>query len=345
MTTNFNNMEKFTKPPTEFLIDSLKQYSVIVLGERHGVKDNLDFLIASLTDLADAGLDYLGMEFGADEDQSALDELVTAKEFNWKKANDIMFNYNVKWAYQEYLDIYYAVWKINLKRDKKLKILNLSYRFDWGSFKGVRTPKSMELVFNKGNIEYYRYEKIKKEVIKKNKKIVVLTGTIHAYSKYEFPRYNDSNKQLIYFNTEFMTNLLYQHYPDKTYSICLHQYFPDSYTMADNHSPGDGKIEALMLENNNQPLGFDLKETPWGQIRDNSYYSSGYPELKLSDVFDGYLFLKPLTKLKGCTVNKKYLDGKDFSQVTANFPDSDWDGIPKTEEEYWKIVERFVSIN
>src|SRR5699024_1485833 len=95
-----------------------------------------------------AGVYNLGMEFGASENQETLDSLLTAPSYDKEIAREVMYSYNVGWAYQEYQDIYQAAWKFNenLPEGKKpFRILNLSYQYDWSNFNhdDVRTPNNM----------------------------------------------------------------------------------------------------------------------------------------------------------------------------------------------------------
>lgn len=92
------------------------------------------------------------MEFGASEDQPELDRLINSEQYDEMEARRLMFNYNVKWAYKEYADIYKAAWKLNksLPMDaRKFRILNLSYIYNWDGFSGMRTPKTLKRYFTK----------------------------------------------------------------------------------------------------------------------------------------------------------------------------------------------------
>ncbi len=59
---------------------------------------------------------------------------------------------------------------------------------------------------------------------------------------------------------------------------------------------------------------------------------------------DGYIFTKPINKQQGCTVDYSYLEGKNYEEVQNNWPDNDWNPIPKDEEEYWKVIEGYVDL-
>ncbi|MBH0166801.1 hypothetical protein IHV12_17930 [Fictibacillus sp. 7GRE50] len=332
--------------PEKYLISKCKEYPIVLLAERHAVKQNLDFVNNMIPELYRCGVYHLGMEFGASEDQDALDELITGERFDEEIARRLIFNYNVKWPYKEYWDLYRAAWELNSKLekgDRKFRIINLSYKYNWKDFSGVRTPESCSKVFYKGNTEKYRFQIIEDEIIKKNERIVILTGTVHAFTRYHYPQYDETASNFIRFNDGFLGNLIYQSYPHEVFSILLHQRFSHKESLAENQSPANGQIEELMAEFDHTPMGFDLLGTCIGDLKDASYYSSGYTNFCLKDLFDGYLFFSPISALKGCTVDPHFINNHRFSDVQAHYPDKDWAKVPEKETDYWEEVKRYVT--
>jgi hypothetical protein len=285
------------------------------------------------------------MEFGATEVQNQLDELVTAKAYSEEKAREIMFTYNVTWGFQEYLDIYKAAWKLNRSLPvgaKKFRILNLSYVFDWEHFNGERTVEGMTIVFKKGTIDKFRAEIIENEIVKKNEKILALVGTPHAYTRYGSPYFKYNGDNFCDFDYDWLGNRLYNKYPDKVFSIILHQPFNKKengkYSLM---SPANGVIEQLMAKNGQKQAGFDLLNTPVGKIPDNSTNSMGYENFTLEQLFDGYIFLEPLSTLEGCTVIDDFVNERNCEYALKNFPDPDWHEKVKTLED----IKRFIKNN
>ena len=93
------------------------------------------------------GVMIIGMEFGASENQKTLDSLILAPEYNEDLARKLMSNYNSGWVFKGYTDLYKTAWLFNkslMKSAKKFRILNLSYRYNWSSFSGYRTPEKMK---------------------------------------------------------------------------------------------------------------------------------------------------------------------------------------------------------
>lgn len=334
--------------PDDYIISTFKSKDVILLAEDHRVKENLEFLHSLVPKLYEVGVYNIGMEFGASEDQSKLDSLVNALEYSEDLARQLMFNYNTGWAFKEYMDVYKAVWKFNksLSADKpKFRIINLSYKYHWSSFNGVRTPENMKIVFHEGNSETFRFKIVEKEILKKKQKILIITGDVHAFTKYKFPVYDYLAKDFVRYENSWFGNQLYKKLGNKVFSILLHKPF-NNYPNRQPYlvSPANGDIEKIMAKLNFRKVGFDLSKTPMGMLKDSSYYSMGYDNFKLSDMYDGYIFLNSISNLHGCTIDTLFLNEKNWNSAIENMPDPDWRQRPKNLNEYWKQIYEFADI-
>lgn len=328
--------------PNKYLISKFKKADIILLAEDHAVKENLLFIHNLIPELYQNGIYMLGMEFGAYEDQNLLDSLITAPEFDEKLARKIMFNYNVMWPIKEYIDIYKVAWELNksLPSDvPKFRILNISYKYNWKGFYGKREPENMKKVFYQGNPESFRFSVLEEEVLSKSQKILVLTGTPHAFTFYNFPRYDYTAPGFVHYEYRDLGNLLYKKYGNRILSVALHQPFPNYPNKVPSLiSPCNGVIENVFESIGNPSLGFDLKDTPIDDFSDMSYYSMGYSDFTLSKIFDGYIFLKPIRQLSSCTIDINFIEEQSCDEILDNVPDPDWHNYPKTIDEYWKVV-------
>lgn len=334
--------------PQEYIVSKFATKDIVLLSEEHRIKENLELVKSLIPFLYKKGVYTIGMEFGASENQNTLDSLILAPEYNEDLARKLMFNYNSGWVFKEYTDLYKAAWSFNKtvpKSAKKFRILNLSYRYNWYSFSGSRTPEKMKKVFYNGNTEVYRFGIVEKEIMAKGVKVLILTGDIHAFTKYKFPVYDFLGEDFVRLENGYFGNLLYAKYPQKVYSILLHKPFmnlPDA--KPELVSPANGAIEIIMQKLNYEPVGFDLTNTPLGKLRDDSYYSLGYKNFALEDFYDGYVFLKPIKKLLGCEIDTAFLTEKNWEQAKKNVADPDWRPIPKSLEEYWKQILEYADV-
>lgn len=314
--------------PSDYVVSVFDSNDVVFLAEQHLVKDNLYFVQLLIPALHKAGVYNLGMEFGAAEDQALLDSLLTAPAYNDDLARKLMFHYNVTWAYKEYIDLYRIAWEFNRslsKKERKFRIINLSYVYQWAGFDGSRSVESMRKVFPKGTADQFRANVIETEVLDKGDKILCLVGTPHAFTKYSDAYYLYNADDFCAFDRGWLGNRLYDKYPGRVFSIILHQPFMkktgDQYQLV---SPANGVIEDLMEQFRNKPVGFHLEGTPVGNIREDSDYSFCYKDFTLSQLFDGYIFLAPLKELKGCTPLYNFVNESNIQYALEQFPDPDW---------------------
>lgn len=337
-------IKKEAQYPADYLVEKFKTTDVILLGEHHLIKQNLEFLHSMIPILYKNGVYTIGMEFGASEDQAALDALINAPKYDVAKARQLMFNYNVGWGYKEYIEAYQKVWGFNKNLPpgaRKFRILNLSYQYDWTKFDGARTPKSMQQVFHKGTADKYRAELIEREILQKSEKMLALVGTPHAYTRYASPVFLYNNDNFCAYDSAWLGNRLYQKYGDKIKNVILHQAF---YNFPNQKpfllSPANGQIEALMAQNANKPVGFDLLNSPLGKLKETSIHSMCYDDFRLEQFFDGYIFLAPLKELEGCTVDEQFLNEQNITTALKNQPDPDWHGRMKNLEEMRALIRK-----
>jgi hypothetical protein len=340
------------RSPEQYIIDKFKDHDVILLSEDHAIKHNLEMAQAIIPALYKAGVYNFGMEFGAEEDQKLLDSIITAPEYNEDIARRIMFNYNVGWVFKEYMDIYRAAWKLNKTlpaKAKKFRVLNISYRFNWAGcdprYFGIRTPAMYQSIFNRGNTEFFRANIIKREILDKKEKILVLTGIGHAYTRYKMPYYDFREKNFYRCDTHRMGNLLYNMVPKKVFTILLHYPF-DSKTFGAmiQYPPANGYIDAVMKRFGNKGVGFDLIKTPFGALKDSSFYSIAHKDFRLKDMADGYIFQKPFEQYEGCTIDEEFLTEKNWPEVVLNFPDKDVASIPENKDAYLDKIRKYVDL-
>jgi|GEM_PF-76302 enterochelin esterase-like enzyme len=340
-------LNQYGKTPTDYILGKFSTYDVVLLGEDHAIKEDLDFIIDLIPSLYKAGVYNLGMEFGASEMQSKLDSLLNAKIYDEESARDMMYFYNVGWAYKEYTDIYWSVWKFNKSlpvNAKKFKILNLSYQYNWSAYKSARTLENMSKIFYKGPVDKFRAYLVEKEILEKHEKALLFVGNVHAFTKFKMAILNMNSDNFCDYDDGFLGNRLYKKYPDKIFNILLHCALfnkPDQKTTV--VSPAMGAVETIMTMLKNKPLGFDLINTPLQNLPDNSTYSLGYKNLTIGQLFDGYIFLKPFSQMNGCTIDTLFFKNKSWNEIKQQMPDPNW-FVAKNMDEYWRRIKEFVDI-
>jgi hypothetical protein len=307
--------------PKQFIQALFKSVDVVLLAESHGVRDNLTWLHDLIPTLYQAGVDFIGMEFGAEEDQVILDQLITNPVYDEVLARKLMFHYNVIFPYKEYMDVYRHVHAFNQALpvgSKAFRILNLSYIYNW---KDYTIPDSLEKrakVFHRGDIDYFRFQLIKNEVLDQHKKILVLTGTPHAYTK----------SHIINHDYTFLGEYLYKYNQSRVSNLFIHEFVYDEL----------GKCFRPPFKETTSPYCIDLKN-------DSQGLEPIYPNAKKQwkDVFDGYLYIAPLTSRRSCQIDYKFLDEHSWQDIMNQFPDPNWHKPPNDILEYWTFVQSQVS--
>jgi hypothetical protein len=344
-------LSKNARSPSEYVITKFDQHDIVMLGEDHGIKQNLDFVASLVPALYAKGVYNLGMEFGASEKQKQMDSLLTAKAYNATIAREMMYFYNNGWPYLEYYSICEVIWEFNRTLPpgaQKFRIINLSYQYDWSGYNkdDVRTDEVMAKIFPKGTPDQYRANIVEKEVIAKKQKALLLVGTPHAFTKYGYCYYDFLKDNFLRCDSDWLGQRLLQRYPNKVFNILLHQPFGNMPGKTPwLISPGNGMVEQVMTLNNNKPVGFDLAETPMGKIPDNSRNAIGFRDFTLGKLFDGHIFLAPFHRLQGCTMDPTFFDGKTWAQISAQIPDRDWRGPISKLDDYKKQIAGFIDIS
>lgn len=324
--------------PSEYIINKFSEKSLILLGEDHTVKNNLDFIAQIIPKLYQAGVHNIGMEFGAYEKQEALDNLISGNNFNTQISRDLMFFYNVGWPYQEYQNILKAAWSFNQtlpKNSKKFRIVNISYQYDWTAYNGSRDD--MSGVFHKGEVNQFRKEVIINEILDKGEKGLILCGLPHAFTNFS-QGIKDDNGDCTYKKAS-IGNLLLENYRDEVFSIFLHgpiYNFPNKSPFF--LSPANGEIENVFKLMSNKPLGFDLGNSPIGKLKEDSWFSNCYEDFTLGDLFDGYIFLVPFDKMEDCTIDKDFFKNKTWDEIKKQIPDPYWHEPYDTKKQYWEAT-------
>lgn len=338
--------------PEDYIIGKFRTHDVVLLAEDHAVRHNLLLTRRLIPLLYAAGVTNFGMEFGASEDQDSLDALTgytgSPAAYDEAVARRLMFNYNVAWAYREYMDLYRAAWELNRSLPAsapRFRILNLSYRYDWRGFNGIQTPDNVARVFHKGGTEPYRAAVVEREIIRRNEKILILTGVIHAFTRYATPVFDYNADGFCRLDDRYMGNLIDRMIPGRACTILLHRPFDDRQNgPAEKVHPAGGDIDRIMSGFADQRVGFDLTGTPLGDLADDSFYAYGHPDFRLRDLADGYIHEMPFHDYAGCTVDETFLAEADWQTVLEQWPDPNWHPRPTDREAYRRHVYDYVDM-
>lgn len=338
--------------PEQYILNAFAARDVVLLAEDHAIRHNLLLVQRLIPLLPAAGVYTLGMEFGASEDQPALDALTTAGVYDEDLARRLMFNYNTGWAYVEYMDIYRAAWAYNRARPagtRPLRVLNLSYRYNWRDAGPVRTPANTRRVFPKGGTERYRADLIGREVLDRGDRLLVLTGGIHALTRCPMPEFHFNAAGFVRYEDGYMGHLLHRAAPGRVATIWLHRPLDSQFDGPGRLiPPAGGAVERVMAALGHPRLGFDLlaggEASPLGALPDDSFYATGRPGFTLADLADGYVYEVPFRDYEGCTVDERFVTAANWAAAQEQYPDPHWRPRPDSPATYWRYVHDYVDI-
>ncbi|MEY4078912.1 MAG: hypothetical protein RIS80_681, partial [Actinomycetota bacterium] len=146
------------------VLEQFKTNQVVLLGERHGIAENLEFIAKLVPDLWRIGVRNIALEFFATENQAK---------------SDALFEYNVGWPFVEYQSIHKAVWEFNRASKADMRVLHPSYIYDWTKWTGVRSEDAMQGVFHRGHVNEHRATVIA-DAVGRGEKVLGLFGAVHA---------------------------------------------------------------------------------------------------------------------------------------------------------------------
>ncbi|MCC8088480.1 MAG: hypothetical protein LIO79_04350 [Rikenellaceae bacterium] len=278
---------QFGQSPVEYVVSKFQDHDYVLLGEYHRLKHDVELVAELIPNLYNAGVYYLCSEFGRSKDQNLVDSLLSLPYFDRTLAQTIMFNSGPDWGYKEYIDIFQSAWETNHSNsgDRKFRIVLLEGDYDpckEGGGWGDDDPDSLMA------------EVVIREVIDRGEKALIYAGNHHSFTRYYQPRYDFKSQKLYSLNEGRMGNIIYHMLGDRVFNIYLHSIWTSDKGWDEPYVlPVNGKIDEVMDALGNKPVGFDVKDSPFGLlVSTNSYYALGYPDFILENYCDGYIFQK-----------------------------------------------------
>ncbi len=307
------------KSPEDYVVEKFSDHDLVFIGEYHRIKHDVELIQNLIPRLYEIGVYNLGIEMGCYEYQDKVDSLITADEYDERLARWLMFKWSVTWGYQEYMDIYRKAWEVNKSLPKdapRFRVVNLDYRPNWNLAKEEMTPELWKQVWHKGDRDQHMAQVIMTEFVDKGQKALIFSGSHHAFTHYYQPIYDYKNKEFIRFNKNRMGNIIYNKMSDRVFHIFLHSPWSTKQSYSELNYPISGIIDMIMKEFNDKRVGFDVKGSPFGKLRDDdTYYSIGYKEFTLSTICDGYIFQKHFSDYEGCTVDTEFITDENFQEA------------------------------
>jgi len=336
------------KSPADYVIEKLKKYNIVMIGEDHWIKDHPQFISSLIKAIQQDGsvqLDYLAIEFGNAGDQALADEFIQSASYREDLAIKILQGGPdfCGWPYKEVLDIFKTVWEENKKYPdrKAIKIIltNNPYhikRRDGESF-GFLLEQDLEFLASRISRDRYMARILERKVIAEDFKAIYYCGAGHSTYDFRDFEYNEKTGDCLrYMPAGLLLKILY---PKQIFSIKLwganmdRAYYPST-NPEDWDRFLDGKIDEVFRRNRNKPVGFDVTQPPFSNILvldfcmffDEEKFKKEFPKCyekieddldrKLGEIFDGYIFLKSLELYEGASIIENFFDVEFMKRIS-----------------------------
>jgi hypothetical protein len=324
------------KDPVEYVEGLFADHDVVILGEHHRIRHDPLLVQSLLGPLYRAGVRTFATEFGRREDQDRIDALVNAPEWDEGLARAIVFDQFVEWGFQEYVDLYRAAWEVNRQLPEgasRLRVLGVNDSPDWSH---VRTradrddPEVMARVWRGGNEG--EWARVILEAVTAGEKVLVYCGIHHAFSRFRQPIVIDG--KFYRFEDTRMGNHLYRAIGKRVATVYLHAPWNGARGYNDAYvHPIGGAIDALMLgrEGGPRPVGFDVVNTPFGDLTcSNCVYRHG-SDFRLADFCDGWIYTRPISEYKGVTPIDGWIHEGNLETARRQIPNPRMRGFSEAE--------------
>ena len=122
--TSLDNSEVRTPDPITYVLNKLNKYDLVMIGERHRVREEPVFIQNFLKQCyKEDAIDFLFLEFGEFQSQGKIESFFEAKKCNPKPIVELFQDPSIMgWGYREYFDIFKLVYDENKKRPEGARI-------------------------------------------------------------------------------------------------------------------------------------------------------------------------------------------------------------------------------
>jgi hypothetical protein len=304
--------------PYQYIINEFSDHDIIFLGENHRIKQDLIFVQKLIPILYANGIRNMGFEFALMKDSLLIQDVITNRSFfDQSKANQIIFNLSPYWGYKEYIDIFKAAWEVNRNiQDEKDKfmIYGIMHDYDFSQMKNRSDEYDEEVMLRvrKGiaDPEQFMADCIIRDFVDKKKKALIYCGMHHAFTGYQ--GYGKRVGVIVKDRMGDKAMTISLHYPWKAKKGSLNKL---TY-------PVNGSIDAFIRRHESEDFAFgiNVNNTSFGDLIDtsSSYIENG--SLTFSSFCDGYIYLNPFSSAENVTIQKNFINSKNFQYAKTQFP-------------------------
>ncbi len=323
-------LAKHGRSPADYVLGLFERHDVVLLGEFHRIRHDPLFVQSLVPRLQAAGVHVLAIEFARREDQSLVDSIVTAPEWQERRAREVFFRCFMPWGYREYVDVLKAAWRVNRERPEgapPFRVLGVNNSLDYGLFRTVADWDDPEVRrrVNRGQTEADWAGPVL-EAVSRGEKVLAYCGMHHAFTGYRQPVVVDG--AFVRFADPRFGNVLREALGKRAVTVALHAPWngPEGYSARFVH-PADGRLDAFMLARDGGPfaVGFDVAGSPLGSLPiENAVYRYGYEPFTLEQFCDGWVYTKPIGEYEPVEWIDGWIDSDNLERARATAMNPRW---------------------
>ena len=309
--------------PEDYVIQKFTEHDVVILGEYHHIRHDGELIQRLIPRCYENNVRVLAIEFADRSSQRLIDSLLALAVYNESLAKQITFAESPDWAYQEYLDIYKAAWTVNHALPAgapKFRIIGINCAGDWSIIKtraDLQNDSLRRLVWEKCPDLERRWAYAILQQVERGEKVLVYCGMHHALTRYFQAIVDGDGKFVCFAEEERMGRMLHLRLGPRVFSISLHYGWSPARSTDKWQRPANGMIDSTMalLGTHFAPVGFDVVGSPFGLLTDSvAVYHVGYPDFRLRDFCDGYIFQRPFCEYEVDHFVEDFINPANFAE-------------------------------
>lgn len=312
--------------PADYVLSKLGSHRVVLFGEGHWVADEVELIAGIVPRLPEVGARTLAVEVFPVGMQGQLDEVVNGDE--WDEAAAVAVLRAAEMPHGEYLDIIRAVWFVNRKMGPgTLASIAMGPGPDW-----------RETLPAGEDYESFMAGRIRQALKERGGSVLAYMGLHHAFTRYVQPESTEDGRAW-----RFMVrtgNLLWWEMGEAIFVIGSHRPFPCRTDDAWGYCvPFDGAIDCASTRAGRGAFGFDMAGSPFAELRFDPRVicAAGYPDLRLVDFVDGWIWFGPFDELRQTRVIPLEEYAPDEESLALVRRGNPFDGKALTQEDLERL--------
>jgi len=297
--------------PSAYVARCFERHDIVFLGEFGRSKQGGQFLQALVPALVDAGVWLLAVEWLLTDDQSRIDELITADEYDPVLAATLVFRWGIRHAavFTEYVEVLHAAWLANQRLDinaPPFRVIGLDYELDYEAVTAradLSKPEAWPHLRHRGPASRAMAAILKREVPATKGRALVVCSTSHALTHHRrafHPARDRIDSDVVDGRVLGMGNHVYSWRADRVTTVLMHQPLHGQIGGgADLVFCADGLLDMVFAGPNGPkyPVGFDITSGPFAKLKSNT----AHDEPVLGGIANGYVFLESIYEMSAPT--------------------------------------------